>query len=138
MAAKASLLVTRTSFEARSRTSRSRRCDRFGYDVAMKTMRCIPIRGLAAAVVALALALTLAVAPATAALAQDVVGQDGVPATVLAAEERERRPIAPTQRDQLGLLLYALMGLTVVVGFATMRRQLKGDRPQTDGEFRWR
>jgi len=25
-----------------------------------------------------------------------------------------------------------------VVGIATLRRQLKGERPQTDGEFRWR
>jgi hypothetical protein len=30
------------------------------------------------------------------------------------------------------------MGLGVVAGIATMRRQLKGDRPQSDGEFRWR
>jgi len=85
----------------------------------------------------LALALFLALAPG-AALAE--VGADaGAGGTVLlAAEERERRPIAPTQRDQLGLVLYVLMGVGVVVGVATMRRQLKGERPQTDGEFRWR
>jgi len=88
--------------------------------------------------IALALVLLLALAPATTALASPTAGGDHGESLVLAAEERDRRPIAPTQRDQLGLLLYALMGISVVVGVATMRRQLKGDRPQTDGEFRWR
>ena len=57
---------------------------------------------------------------------------------LLAAEERERRPIAPTQRDQLGLLLYGVMAVVTLAGVATLRRQLRGDREQTDGEFRWR
>jgi hypothetical protein len=87
---------------------------------------------------ALALALIIAFTPVTAALASPSADGEGGETLVLAAEERDRRPIAPTQRDQLGLLLYALMGIAVVVGVATMRRQLKGDRPQTDGEFRWR
>jgi len=91
----------------------------------------------AALVVAFAVALSLMLAPATSALADSVDGADGA-TLVLAAEERERRPIAPTQRDQLGLLLYALLAVTVVAGGATMRRQLRGERPQTDGEFRWR
>jgi hypothetical protein len=30
------------------------------------------------------------------------------------------------------------MALSLLAGIATMRRQLKGERPQTDGEFRWR
>jgi hypothetical protein len=56
----------------------------------------------------------------------------------LAVGDHERRPIAPTQRDQLGLVLYGFMALIVVAGGATLRRQIKGERPQTDGEFRWR
>ena len=56
----------------------------------------------------------------------------------LAVGDHERRPIAPTQRSQLGLVLYGFMALIVVAGGATLRRQLKGERPQTDGEFRWR
>jgi hypothetical protein len=35
-------------------------------------------------------------------------------------------------------VLYGFMALIVVAGGATLRRQLKGERPQTDGEFRWR
>ena len=87
---------------------------------------------------AFALVLLIALAPATTAFASSTAGGDDGETLMLAAEERDRRPIAPTQRDQLGLLLYALMGIAAVVGVATMRRQLKGDRPQTDGEFRWR
>lgn len=57
---------------------------------------------------------------------------------MVAGGEHERRPIAPTQRDQLGLLLYGLMALAALAGGATLRRQLRGERPQSDGEFRWR
>ena len=107
-------------------------------------MRCMdttlpaPTRTLALLLGALALAVTLVLAPATPALAVSGPGDDAGDSLVLAAEERERRPIAPSQRDQLGLVLYTLMALSVVAGVATMRRQLKGERPQTDGEFRWR
>lgn len=88
-----------------------------------------PLLLLAAAALALALLL-----PAGSALADDGEAS-GV---VLAAEERERRPIAPTQRDQLGLVLYGLMAVATIAAAATLRRQLRGDRPQSDGEFRWR
>lgn len=87
---------------------------------------------LVAALVTGAMLLTLGT-PASA-----TVGDDDGTVVVLAAEERERRPIAPTQRDQLGLVLYGLMGVATVAGIATLRRQLKGERPQSDGEFRWR
>jgi hypothetical protein len=97
-----------------------------------------PTRAFALIIGALALTLALLLAPATPALADGATDENATAALVLAAEERERRPIAPTQRDQFGLLLYTLMALSVVAGVATMRRQLKGERPQTDGEFRWR
>jgi len=91
-------------------------------------------RTLLALVAAGLLTAALLAASAAPALADG----DVVTSTVLAAEERERRPIAPTQRDQLGLVLYGFMALIVVGGAATLRRQLKGERPQSDGEFRWR
>jgi len=91
-------------------------------------------RSLLALIAAGLLTAALLAASAAPALADAVDST----ATVLAAEERERRPIAPTQRDQLGLVLYGFMALIVVGGAATLRRQLKGERPQSDGEFRWR
>lgn len=88
--------------------------------------------GLALGAAALALATVLALAGPV------LAAEDASTVVTLAVEERERRPIAPTQRSQLGLVLYGVMALTVVAGGATLRRQLKGQRPQTDGEFRWR
>jgi len=91
-------------------------------------------RTLTAAVASVLLAALLAIG-STPALADDAPTAGS---TVLAVGEHERRPIAPTQRDQLGLVLYGLMALAVLAGGATLRRQLRGDRPQSDGEFRWR
>jgi hypothetical protein len=94
-----------------------------------------PTRRLGIAIAAAVLVLMGVLALSGPALA----ATDDTGSTVtLAAEERERIPIAPTQRDQFGLLLYGFMALGVLAGGATLRRQLKGDRPQTDGEFRWR
>jgi predicted lysophospholipase L1 biosynthesis ABC-type transport system permease subunit len=96
------------------------------------TTRRSPRPLLAAVLAALALAL-LATGP-SAALAGEL--DTGDTTLVMAVGEHERRPIAPTQRDQLGLVLYGFMAIVTVVGIATLRRQLKGERPQTDGEFR--
>lgn len=55
-----------------------------------------------------------------------------------AAADRERTPIVENQRDALGLVL---LGFLVVLGgaaFANSRRQMKGERPQASGDFRWR
>ena len=100
----------------------------------MDTFARPALRPLLAVLVAGLMAMLLLTAAATPVLA----APDGDAPTVLAAEERERRPIAPTQRDQLGLVLYGFMAVIVLAGGATLRRQLKGERPQTDGEFRWR
>jgi len=86
---------------------------------------------VAGALLALALLVGVTAGPA---LADDVAGGS----VVLAAEERERIPIAPTPRSQLALVLYGVMGLLTAAGLVTLRRQLKGERPQSDGEFRWR
>ena len=77
------------------------------------------------------LAATLLMAPAVAAAAPGDVA-------VLAAEEHSRRPLAESPRDQLALVLYGLLGLATVAGFGTLRRQLRGEREQADGGFRWR
>ncbi len=85
---------------------------------------------------ALLAALILTVMLATPAFAD--VDPHGSSPAVLAVGDHERRPIAPTQRDQLGLVLYAFMAVVTVATIATMRRQMRGERPQSDGEFRWR
>ena len=102
--------------------------------VLMDIQTLLPARRLGIAIGAAVLVLMAVLALAGPALAST---DDGSTVT-LAAEERERIPIAPTQRDQFGLVLYGFMALGVLAGVATLRRQLKGDRPQTDGEFRWR
>ncbi len=92
------------------------------------------LRPLAVALATAVLAALLIAGSSPALAAVDGTG----PAVLAAGAEHERRPIAPTQRDQLGLVLYGLMGLAVVAGGLTLRRQLRGERPQSDGEFRWR
>jgi NhaP-type Na+/H+ or K+/H+ antiporter len=83
------------------------------------------IRRIAAAAILLALALVLVTGLASAPSAQ-------------AAEQRERIQLVERPRDALALVLYGTLGLITVAGVATLRRQLKGEREQTDGEFRWR
>ena len=91
-----------------------------GYDAGMNT-----IRKLTLLIGAAAAALTLSVGP------------------VFAAEETEsgedhRTQLAETPRDRLGLLLLGSLVVGGGLGLANSRRQLKGDRPQASGEFRWR
>jgi hypothetical protein len=54
------------------------------------------------------------------------------------SEEGGRPQVAATPRDQLGLLLYAALAVFLIGGVRTVGRQLKGERPQASGEFRWR
>ncbi len=49
-----------------------------------------------------------------------------------------RRAVAETPRDQFGLVLFGALGAIALGGMVTANRQLKGRRPQADGEFRWR
>jgi len=103
----------------------------------MDTITLAPARRLVGLALAVALAALLLAGPiAASALATSQATDEQV--LVLAAEARDRRPIAATPRSQLALVLYGLMGLGTAAAIATMRRQLKGERPQTDGEFRWR
>lgn len=52
--------------------------------------------------------------------------------------EGERVPIAETPRDRIGLIFLAALILGGGAAVANGRRQLKGERPQASGEFRWR
>lgn len=60
---------------------------------------------------------------------------------VAAAEETEapgRRPIAETPRDALALVVLGAFLAAAALGTANARRQLRGERPEADGRFRWR
>jgi len=85
----------------------------------------VRIRRIAAAAVLVALALTL------------MVGMTAAP-SANAAEQRERIQLVERPRDAFALVMYGSLGLITVAGLATLRRQLKGEREQSDGEFRWR
>ena len=69
---------------------------------------------------------------------------DAAPAEAPAAEEAPagseggRRPIADTPRDQLGLILLGALLAGGGLAVANARRQLRGERPAADGQFRWR
>lgn len=55
-----------------------------------------------------------------------------------AATDHERTPLVENQRDALGLVLLTFLVVVGGAAFANSRRQLKGERPQASGEFRWR
>lgn len=49
-----------------------------------------------------------------------------------------RIPLVDTPRDRLGLVLIGVGVIGGGLALANARRQLKGERPQASGEFRWR
>ncbi|MFP4149605.1 MAG: hypothetical protein ACLFUG_09605 [Nitriliruptoraceae bacterium] len=79
------------------------------------------------------LALTLLAVPA---LAAEEPGDGTVTESV--EEETGRRALAETPRDRVGLVLLAALVVGGGLALANGRRQLKGERPQASGEFRWR
>lgn len=55
-----------------------------------------------------------------------------------AATDHERTPLVENQRDALGLVLLTFFVVAGGAAYANSRRQMKGERPQASGEFRWR
>jgi hypothetical protein len=49
-----------------------------------------------------------------------------------------RIQLAETPRDRLGLILFGALAAGGGLALGNARRQLKGERPQASGEFRWR
>ncbi|MFO7778912.1 MAG: hypothetical protein R6V28_11210 [Nitriliruptoraceae bacterium] len=86
-------------------------------------------------------ALTLLAGPAAAQVEglSVLAAEDTVDETTENGEsESGRRPLADSPRDRLGLLLLAALVIGGGAALANGRRQLKGERPQASGEFRWR
>ena len=80
-------------------------------------------------------------------LAVPALAVDDGAAPALAAEEADteeeaegdgRLQLAETPRDRLALVLLAALLVGGGLAAANGRRQLKGERPQASGEFRWR
>jgi hypothetical protein len=78
---------------------------------------------------ALALAPTAALAAPLTLAADPVSESEG---------ESGRRPVAETPRDQLGLIVLGALAAAAALGVGNARRQLRGERPKADGQFRWR
>lgn len=91
------------------------------------------LRKLTLLVGAATLALALVAGPALA--AEDAPEETP---TTEQSEEDGRIALADTPRDRLGLLLLIALIGGGGFAFAGMRRQLKGERSQASGEFRWR
>jgi hypothetical protein len=56
----------------------------------------------------------------------------------VAEEESGRIPIAETPRDRIGLILLGALAIGGGAAAVNAGRQLKGERPQASGDFRWR
>ncbi len=69
--------------------------------------------------------------------AEEPVADEAVEDDV-AEEEGGRIPIAETPRDRIGLILLGALAIGGGAAAVNANRQLKGERPQASGEFRWR
>lgn len=113
---------------ARSRIQTARAADAVrrrhrSYDAAMNASR--------------KLALTLSAAVASVGLlAGPAIAQDTDPAP--AGDDDHRISMADTPRDRLGLILLGALLTAGGVAFVNGRKQLKGERDQASGDFRWR
>jgi hypothetical protein len=100
--------------------------------------RSVPRARASRLLAATALALSLSAAPALA--AEDPVAEDGEAISDEGAAEEEggKIQLADTPRDRVGLIVLGFLGAITVGAALTTNRQLKGERPQATGEFRWR
>ena len=56
----------------------------------------------------------------------------------LATEAVEKITISENPHDRVGLIILGACGLFVLLALVNARKQLRGERSQADGEFRWR
>lgn len=55
-----------------------------------------------------------------------------------ADDDDHRIALVDTPRDRFGLVMWGLLFLAGAAAFINARKQLKGERDQASGEFRWR
>lgn len=83
-------------------------------------------------------AIFLVAGPVSAAEEAPAETGEEAPAEEGAEEEGGKIQIAETPRQQLGLVFLGALLVGGGLALANARRQLKGERPQATGEFRWR
>lgn len=96
---------------------------------------------LVASAVVAALALMAVPALADADLADAVLAVEDAPAdepAPAANDDDHRIGLVDTPRDRFGLLLIGVLFIGGGAAVINARRQLKGEREQATGEFRWR
>lgn len=87
------------------------------------------LKKLTVVISALVLVLAVAVGPAAATEAGTSGGGESGP---------QKIELPDRQHDIVGLVLLGLLGLGALFALDNARRQLKGERKQASGEFRWR
>jgi hypothetical protein len=75
---------------------------------------------------------------ATALSAGPVLAVEDEPAPAPAEDEGGRVVLVEEPRDVFALLMWGGLLAAGALGLVNARRQLKGERPQATGEFRWR
>lgn len=75
---------------------------------------------------------------ATALSAGPVLAVEDEPAPAPAEDEGGRIVLVEEPRDVFALLMWGGLLAAGALGVVNARRQLKGERPQATGEFRWR
>lgn len=53
-------------------------------------------------------------------------------------EGPQKIELPSSARDQVGLILFAVLGAGGVLALVNARKQLRGERKQASGDFRWR
>lgn len=56
----------------------------------------------------------------------------------LATEGAEKIQLPSTERDRAGIFILGGLVLFGIAGLVNARKQLRGERRQADGQFRWR
>lgn len=95
-------------------------------------------RRLALTASAVLMALSLLAVPASADTVIAAPAELAVEEAPATGDDDHRIPLADTPRDRFSLLMWGVLFAGGAAALINARRQLKGEREQATGEFRWR